>query len=246
MARHEIINQYIGSFLGLVWTVIHPIVIISVFWVVFSIGFKAQPMNNVPFVVWLTAGMAIWNLFSEIINKSAWSVINNAHLIKRTTFPSQILPFIKIISSTFTHIVFLIILFVLIWFQGMSFSWFYFQAVYYLFAMAILSLGLGWIVSSLNVFLRDIGQLVSVIIQIGFWATPVFWDLSMMPKNFHIYFKLNPAYYLVQGYRDSFIYFVPFWHHPFSTLYFWTFTLITFFAGAVIFQKLKPHFADIL
>jgi lipopolysaccharide transport system permease protein/teichoic acid transport system permease protein len=85
-----------------------------------------------------------------------------------------------------------------------------------------------------------------VIIQIGFWATPIFWDIHIMPVKWQMVFKLNPMFYVVQGYRESFIYFRPFWEHPYQTVYFWTVATTTFVLGALIFQKLKPQFADVL
>jgi lipopolysaccharide transport system permease protein/teichoic acid transport system permease protein len=112
--------------------------------------------------------------------------------------------------------------------------------------MSVLALGISWIVSSLNVFLRDVGQIVAVVLQVGFWATPIFWDIQIMPKGFQTAIKLNPMFYIVQGYRESFIYFTPFWKHPFYTLYFWFAVLTVLFIGAIIFRKLKPHFSDVL
>jgi lipopolysaccharide transport system permease protein/teichoic acid transport system permease protein len=128
----------------------------------------------------------------------------------------------------------------------MTFSFYFFQFFYYLFCLTVLALGLGWAVSALNVFIRDIGQIVGVILQIGFWATPIFWDIQIMPEDIRFMFKLNPMFYIIQGYRESFIYFSPFWNHPFQTLYFWGVTLFLFVIGALIFQKLKPQFADAL
>ena len=246
MAKREVKAQYVGSLLGFVWTFIQPMVMIFVFWFVFSVGFKARPMANVPFVVWLTAGMAIWFVFADIVNGSAGVVVANAHLIKKTIFHSQILPIIKIVSCLITHSVFLLVLIGLILFQRMPFSFHCFQFFYYLLCMIILGLGLGWAVSALNVFIRDIGQIVSVVMQVGFWATPIFWDINMMPPKVQMILKLNPMFYIVQGYRESFIYFVPFWSHPYQTLYFWAVALIVFVSGALIFKKLKPQFADVL
>jgi lipopolysaccharide transport system permease protein/teichoic acid transport system permease protein len=246
MAKREVATHYVGSFLGFIWTFIHPMVMIFVFWVVFSIGFRVQPIQNVPFVVWLTAGMAAWFVFADIVGGSAMVIIVNAHLIKKTVFHSQILPVVKIASSLITHTVFLCVLFGLIFFQEMTFSFYFFQFFYYLFCLTVLALGLGWAVSALNVFIRDIGQIVGVILQIGFWATPIFWDIQIMPEDIRFMFKLNPMFYIIQGYRESFIYFSPFWNHPFQTLYFWGVTLFLFVIGALIFQKLKPQFADAL
>ena len=82
-------TQYVGSLLGFIWTFINPMVMIFVFWVVFSVGFRVQPANNVPFVVWLTAGMAAWFVFAEIVSGSAGTIVSNAHLIKKTLFHSR-------------------------------------------------------------------------------------------------------------------------------------------------------------
>ena len=246
MAKREVATKYVGSLLGFVWTFINPLIMIFVFWVVFSVGFRVQPMKDVPFVVWLTAGMAAWFLFADIVNGSAGVIVANAHLIKKTLFHSQILPIIKLVSCLITHSVFLSVLIGLILFQKMPFSLYYFQFLYYLLCMVVLAIGLGWAVSALNVFIRDIGQIVGVVLQMGFWATPIFWDINMMPPNIQIIFKLNPMFYIVQGYRESFIYFSPFWKHPYQTLYFWLVATIIFVGGALIFKKLKSQFADVL
>jgi len=112
--------------------------------------------------------------------------------------------------------------------------------------MCVFALGFGWAVSALNVFVRDVGQIVAVIIQVGFWATPILWDISIMPLKVQMIFKLNPMFYIVQGYRESFIYFSPFWRHPYQTLYFWVVAVTILVIGALIFKKLKPQFADVL
>ncbi len=246
MAGREVRAQYVGSSLGIIWTLIHPVVMITVFWFVFSVGFKARPMNDVPFVVWLTAGLAPWYIFSEIISGSTNIIVAHAHLVKKTIFFPQILPIVKILSSLLTHAVFLGVLLVLLFFQHMHFSVYYFQSLYYLFCLLVLSLGISWALSALNVFIRDIAQLVTVVLQVGFWVTPIFWDISMMNAKIQWYLKLNPVYYIIQGYRDSFISFKPFWSHPYYTLYFWLVTGVVLAGGALIFRKLKPQFPDVL
>ena len=246
MAKRDIATQHVGSMLGFFWTFINPLIMILILWVVFSVGFKAAPKGNVPFVVWLTAGMAIWNTFSEIINGSTNVIIGNAHLVKKVVFPLSILPVVKLVGSFITHSVFLLMLLALIMLYGMPFSIYWLQAFYYFGAMGVLALGVSWITSSVNIFARDTGQIVNVILQIGFWATPIFWDPGIMPEKVQFVLKLNPVFYIVQGYRESFIYFVPFWHHWQMTLYFWSVTLAVFALGATIFLRLRPHFADVL
>jgi len=221
-------------------------VMIFVFWVVFSVGFKVRPMHDVPFVVWLTEGMAAWFVFADIVSGSAGVIVANAPIIKKTIFQSQILPVVKLVSCFITHLVFLIVLVALIIFQKMPFSLYYLQFFYYLLCMSVLSLGLGWAFSALNVFIRDINQIVGVALQIGFWATPIFWDIRIMPSKIQMILKLNPMFYIVQGYRESFIYFLPFWRHPYQTFYFWVIAVLIFAGGGLIFKRLKPQFADVL
>ena len=246
MARREVASDYIGSFLGAIWTFVRPLVMIAVFWFVFSVGFKAKPMNNVPFVVWLTAGLSPWFVFADIINGSTTAIVNNANLVKKTLFQSQILPVVKVVSCLMTHSVFLLILLGLILLQGMDFSLYFLQFLYYLTGLGVFALGIAWMVSALHVFMRDVGQLVGVILQVGFWMTPIFWDINLMSGRIQRLLKFNPIYYVIQGYRESFITFVPFWHHPLYTAYFWAVSLTVLVTGALVFQKLKPQFADVL
>lgn len=246
MARREIGNLYVGSLLGVLWALIHPLAMILVFWFIFSVGFRVQPTNDVPFVVWLTAGMAPWFYFAAIITGSSSVVVAHANLVKKTLFPSEILPIVKIISNLVTHGFFVSLLLVLILCYRLGISLYWLQAFYYLFCLWVIALGISWAISSVNVFVRDITHLVAIVIQIGFWATPIFWDINMMPERVRLILKLNPIYYIVQGYRDSFIYHVPFWHYPYQTIYFWAFSLLCLVIGARVFQRLKPQFADVL
>ncbi|KAB2891928.1 MAG: ABC transporter permease [Desulfobulbaceae bacterium] len=246
MARREVVSQYVGSGLGSLWMLIQPVVMITVFWFVFSMGFKVKPTNDVPFVVWLTAGLAPWFLFSAIVNGSAAVVVHHSHLIKKTIFFSQLLPVVKIFSSLVAHAVFLVILFCLIVLQGIAVNIWFLQVLYYLFCLVVLSLGISWLFSALYVFLRDIGQIVGVMLQVGFWLTPVFWDIEMMPPRIQLLLKLNPVYYIIQGYRDSFLAGMPFWHRPVYSLYFWLFAVCLFCLGAFVFNRMKPQFSDVL
>lgn len=246
MARRELSSRYAGSFLGWIWSFIQPFVMILVFWFIFSVGFRVKPSNDVPFVVWLTAGMAAWFVFAEIVNGSPNLVVSITNLVKKTLFPSEILPVVHVLVSLFSHFIFTLILLGLLLLQGMSFSFYFFQAVYYLVALVVLGIGLSWMISAVHVFVRDVGQIVSVFIQVGFWATPIFWDAKIMSPEIQLFLKINPMHYVVQGYRDSFIYFIPFWERPYETLYFWAFAGIMLLVGSHVFMKLKPQFADVL
>ena len=100
--------------------------------------------------------------------------------------------------------------------------------------------------SALAVFSRDILNVISLIIQVGFWATPLVWDPSTMPETIQTIVKINPMYYVCVGYREAFTSQVWFWYHPWNTLYFWGVTLGMLFIGAYAFHRLRPQFADML
>jgi ABC-type polysaccharide/polyol phosphate export permease len=112
--------------------------------------------------------------------------------------------------------------------------------------MMIFVLGLSWITSSLQVFVRDISQIIAVILQFGFWITPIVWNFSALPPSYQLWFKLNPMFYIVDGYRKSFLTHEFFWINWQNTLYFWVGTLVVLLIGVVLFRRLRPHFADVL
>jgi lipopolysaccharide transport system permease protein/teichoic acid transport system permease protein len=115
-----------------------------------------------------------------------------------------------------------------------------------MFCTIFLVLGLTWLTSSIVVFFRDLGQIIAMVVQFGFWLTPIFWSMKILPEEYHTMIQYNPAYYIVEGYRDSLIYNTWFWEKPELTIQYWVITAIFFFLGAVVFRKLRPHFADVL
>ncbi len=242
----EIRQQYVGSVLGIFWQLITPVVLIAVFWVVFSVGFRVQPASGVPFAVWLTAGMAAWFVFSEMVSGCVHSVTGSPHLVKKVVFPVHALPIVKILTAMSNHVFFLLILFVLILLNGLSINWFYLQAIYYFFCLIVLALGIGWIVAALNVFTRDTARLVGVLLQVGMWATPILWDIKILPEPYRSLFAANPVHYIVQGYRDSFLYSIPITDRLGETLLFWAMAFIFLGVGVFCFKRLQPQFADLV
>ena len=110
----------------------------------------------------------------------------------------------------------------------------------------VLLLGLSWITSSLQVFVKDVVQVINVILQFGFWFTPIVWDFNLVPQHYEWFFRLNPMFYIVEGYRKSFIYGEPFWGDLEFALYYWVVTLAILLVGVLLFKRLRPHFADVL
>lgn len=246
LTKRDFKSRYLGSYLGLLWAFVHPTITILVFWFVFQAGFKSPPVDNYPFILWLMTGMIPWFLFSDGISNASTSIIENSFLVKKVVFRISILPIVKILSAIFIHTFFIVVLFLMFLVYGYLPSIFNIQVFYYLFSAIVLILSISWITSSVILFTKDMGQIVAMLLQFGFWLTPVFWSLKIMPEKYHTIIKLNPAYYIIEGYRDSFINKIWFWEHINMTIYFWTLTSLTFVCGAIIFRKLRPHFGDVL
>ena len=238
--------RYLGSYLGILWAFIQPTIMICIFWFVFEVGFKSKPVADFPFILWLITGMFPWFFFSESVSAGTNSIIDSSFLVKKVVFRVILLPIIKILSALVLHMFFIIILFSLFSLYGYPLQIYNLQVIYYLFAMIILVLGITWISSALVVFMKDIGQVIAVIMQIAFWATPIFWSIETIPLEYRNLLKWNPLYYIIEGYRNCFIYHRWFWEDMTLTIYFWIVTSVLFIGGALLFRKLRPHFADVL
>lgn len=246
LAKRDYKNKYVGSFFGFAWTVVQPIVMIAILWIVFSVGFKVKEVNGAPFVAWLTVAIVAWNFFSDTLLTVTNVFSEYSYLVKKVHFRFALLPIVKLLSSLMTHLIFLVIAMFILLLSGIEITFYWIQALYYLVAMMVLLLGVSWITSCLQVFVKDVYQVVSIILQFGFWLTPVFWNIGLLPDNLHNIIRLNPMFYIVEGYRKSFIYGQPFWHDYTLGLYYWGFTLVLLIIGITLFKRLSPHFADVL
>jgi lipopolysaccharide transport system permease protein/teichoic acid transport system permease protein len=247
LTKSDFRKKYLGSYLGIFWAFVHPTVYIAIVWFVFQYAWKAQPMENFPFVLWMLAGIIPWFFFSECLSSASSSILDNGFLVKKVAFSMGMLPLVKILSSLVIHLFFILVIFCMFAVYGHMPSLYNLQVFYYLFCAIVLLLGISWLTSSMMLFLRDTGQVVNMLLQFAFWMTPIFWS----PKNLSIkalnIIKLNPVYYIVEGYREAFIYKTWFWQqHYMMTLYFWCVTGFFFVVGALVFRRLRPHFADVL
>ena len=246
LIKNDFRQKYLGSYLGILWAFIQPVITVFIFWFVFQVGFKSQPVENVPFILWLIAGMFPWFFFSDAISNATNAILENSYLVKKIVFKIEYLPLIKIFSALIVHIFFIFFMYAIYMVYGYGFSIYWLEIFYYLFAMIVFILGISYITSSIVVFFRDIGQLVAMLLQFGFWMTPIFWTMDMIPAKYHWIIKLNPLVYIIEGYRDSMIHHVWFWEKSTMTIYYWVVTFLVLGLGYITFKRLRPHFADVL
>lgn len=246
LAKNDIRSRFLGSFLGVLWVFLLPLVNLSIMWFAFEIGLKSGKQGGVPFILWLVTGMFPWTFFSDALLNSTNSVLEKSFLVKKIVFNVELLPLVKIVASMVLFVFLIFIMILLFLFYGLYPDIYWTQLIYYSICLLLLVMSLAWFTSSIVVFYRDLGQIVNVALQIGFWATPIFWSPSMLPKKLAFVTFLNPVNYVVSGFRDSLILKKWFWEYPGQAIYFWGFTICFFIIGLLIFRKLRPHFADVL
>lgn len=170
-------------------------------------------------------------------------------LVKRRVFNVELLPVIKTFSCFLVHVIFLSITLIVFLLYGRipTFGWL--QLIYYSFAAITFSLSIVYFTSGINVFFRDMAQIVGILMQFGMWFTPIMWAPEMFPNHpkwLEQVLKINPVYYIVNGYRDSLLTNDLFWQRPLNTIYFWAVTVLLLIANLRIYMKLRPHFSDVL
>ncbi|MGN0371254.1 MAG: ABC transporter permease [Enterocloster sp.] len=251
LGKADFKKRFVGSYFGIVWMFIQPIVTVAIYAFIFGeAGFKSPPpVPGATYVVWLVPGIVPWFFYSEALNSITNCLQEYNYLVKKVVFQVEILPMIKLISCLMVHGFFILIMLGLYLISGRMPMVTWIQILYYTFAASMLALGIGFFTSAVNVFFKDMAQIVSICLQFGIWMTPIMYHESMFTNRgawIGTLFKLNPFYYVVAGYRDSMLTGNWFWERPTLTVYYWAVTLIILMIGLKMFKRLRPHFSDVL
>ncbi|MBR0398827.1 MAG: ABC transporter permease [Eubacterium sp.] len=253
LARNDFKRKFAGSYLGIIWAFVQPVVTVFVYWFVFEKALHAGTQGTkagitVPYVLWLIAGLVPWFYFSDAVNAGTRALLDYSYLVKKVVFKISALPVVKVISSLFVHLFF--IAFTLVMYAVYHFrpTLYMLQILYYSVAMILIVTAIVYWTSSIVIFFRDLQQIVNIVLQIGVWFTPIMWNIDAMqlPGWVMTVLKLNPMFYIVMGYRDALINDVWFWQRPGLTAYFWILTVLLMIGGMRTFRKLQPHFADVM
>ena len=229
LAKADFKKRFVGSYFGMVWMFVQPLVTVLIYFFIFQLGFKSvPPVPGVPYVLWLVPGIVPWFFYSEALNCITGCLQEYSYLVKKVVFQVEILPVIKLISCLLVHGFFLLIMLIM--------------------ALSMLALAFGYLTSAIHVFFKDMAQIVSICLQFGMWLSPIMYQETMFSADYPwivTVLKLNPFYYIVAGYRDSILTGNWFWERPTLTVYFWGVTLVIGFAGLKVFKRLRPHFSDV-
>lgn len=247
LSKRDLKQRYLGSYLGIFWAFAQPLIFMLILYFIVSSGLRGpKSMQGLPFGVYLVSGLIAWRYFAENLNQSSSAILVHRYLVKKANFRLSILPIVKLWSSLVPHLFLLAVAVVLAYINGYSPTLYLLQVFYYLIAMIALLLGIGWLTSSVSLFVADVRQLVSLIVQFGFWLTPLFWDPQGFPEKYRLILKLNPMDYIVSGYRDALTGQSVFWDKPIETVYFWSLVMMFMMLGITTYHRLRPHFAEVV
>jgi ABC-type polysaccharide/polyol phosphate export permease len=247
LVRRDFEQRFVGSAAGWLWGLIHPVVLLVSWIFVFQVCMHATlPPNEVThnYSLFLFCGFLPWLLFQETVVRSASSLLDNTNLITKTVFPSEIVPVSIFLSSLLSHLMALALVIAVVGIYNGHFSLWMLSLPIYMLLIGLFSIGMGWFVSSLQVYLRDTAQVISVILTFWFWMTPIFIDEQIYPERFRFLLRANPLAFVVRAYRDRLLsYRIP----SLSDLALVTAYAVTVFVlGGLFFRHLKRGFADVL
>jgi ABC-type polysaccharide/polyol phosphate export permease len=244
LVRRDFDQRFVGSAAGWIWGLIHPLVMLLSWVFVFQVLLKQKaPAGENSYALFVFAGMLPWLLFSETVQRSAPSLLDQANLITKTVFPAEIIPVSVFLSTLISHLLALALIVVAeLWMNQISI--FLVLLPFYMLATGLFAIGIGWIAASVHVYLRDTAQMLSVVLLMWFWATPIFLEESKFPDRARFLLTWNPLYYLVRSYRAVLLHSLA---PDLRDLAIATaFGLAAFLAGGLFFRYMKRGFADVL
>ncbi len=245
MVIRDVRSRYAGSGLGLLWAFVHPVLWMMLYTAVFSLVLRvpAGP-GYASFPEFLMAGLLPWMAISEGIARSASCLIDNSAMVKKTVFPLETLVLSVVLAAVVNEVIAFFVYAVYVALLGhLQWPWLL-LSVPALFFQILLTFGLGCIAATLTAFLRDTMHAVGIVLTVGFYATPIVYPASLVPARLQPILAVNPVTHLVDLYRRAFsLHTAP---DPASVAYLAVFCLVVAAAGAALFARGRPHFADLI
>ncbi|MFB1052151.1 ABC transporter permease [Paraliobacillus sp. JSM ZJ581] len=255
LSLYELKSANNTNYLGMAWEVINPLIQIGIYWFVFGYGIRERPEIEVapdifvPFLPWMLSGFILWFFFYQSTIKGSKSVYTRLRMLSKMNFPMSVIPNFVIFSQLYIHIIMVVITIIILNIMGFYLNVYYLQIFYFLFATVAFSYALSLITSTLSTIIRDVHMFLNASLRMLLYLSPILWsvDTSNLDGWIKIIMKINPLYYLIEGYRSGFLglnwYLIENWQY---TLYFWGITLVLFIIGSNLHVKFRRHFIDFL
>jgi lipopolysaccharide transport system permease protein len=247
LVRRDFQQRFIGSAAGWLWGLIHPLVLLASYTFVFQWCLhQTAPPGSVTdnYTLFIFTGFLPWLLFQETVLRCSSCLVEHSNLITKTVFPSEFVPVSIFLSCLMSHLLALVLVIAIIGIWVNHFSFLVLLLPLYMVLLGLFAIGIGWIVASLQVYLRDTAQLLTVLMTLWFWATPIMIDEKIVPQQFRFLMKINPLVYVVRAYRERLLSFQLPSLPELAVLS--AYALTAFVAGGLFFRHLKRGFADVL
>lgn len=245
ITRYERIAENRESDLGGLWNILSPMIQIATYWLVFGLGIRGgAPVSDIPYIQWMLSGLVAWFFLSACIRKGTSAILSKISILEKMNFPTSILITTTVTSELITHLITFTLIYILFLLQGYTPRIENLMLIYYLFCAIVFSISFGLVFSVLTMLKRDVKNLVSSCMRMLFYITPILWTTEKLPLILQNLIKLNPLYYIVEGYRASLF--------PSTiqiqieiTIFFWIVTLMMFTLGCKLIYKYRAKFIDL-
>jgi len=250
LTRRDVIGRYQGSAMGLAWSFFNPVLMLVVYTFVFSEIFKSRwggiggNDSKTLFALVLFVGMIVLSLFSEVLNRAPGLILSNVNYVKKVVFPLEIMPVVTMAATLFHGMVSLAVLLAAFALFNGYVNWTAVFLPLVLLPLVVLTTGLAWILASLGVFLRDVGQTIVIVTTLLMFLSPVFYPITAVPEDFRAIIMANPLTFIIEQAREVLI-----WGHQPDWLGLGIYliaAIVVAWAGFAWFQKTRKGFADVL
>lgn len=253
MALFDMRSQYQNHYLGILWQFITPSIQIAIYWFVFGIGIRGgapiqTALGEVPFVLWMLMGLIPWFFISPALIQGSNSVHQKVSLVSKMNFPISILPTTKLVGGSYSFMIMFGALIIGLLIYGISPTIYWIQLIYYIFCLYVFLFSFLMLSSTISTLIRDYQMLLQSMMRMLLYLSPILWDPTgdRVPEWMTYILKLNPFYYILDGFRSSFLARGWFFEDTTYTLYFWMFTFALLFFGSKIHLKFRKNFIDYL
>jgi teichoic acid transport system permease protein len=232
-----------NNYLGMLWELINPTIQLAIYWFVFGFGIRGgEDVNGIPFVYWLLSGMSVWFFVNQSLLEGSKSIYTRINFISKMSFPMSVIPTYVIMSKFYSHLMLVGLITIVLQFTGFIITPYFIQLPYFMFGTLMLLLSVSLITSTLATIVRDVQMVVTSIVRMLLYLTPLLWVPTGFIKKLMMF---NPFYYLVEGYRASLL--GTSWYmieNVELTLYFWGLVLLLLMIGSALHVKFRNHFVD--
>lgn len=248
MAWREVVGRYRGSVMGVLWTFLNPVFMLTIYTFVFSVIFQAKwgaiGNSKSEFAIILFSGLIVFNLFAETVGRAPTLILSNVNYVKKVVFPLEVLPVVTVLAASFHGVVSVLVLLAFKLSVGGSIPPTVLLLPVVLFPLLLLTMGVAWFLASLGVYLRDVAQTVGLLVSALMFMSPIFFPISAIPERFRPLMHVNPLTFIIEQTREVLLFgHLPSWS---GLALYGVVSVFSATLGFIWFQKTRRGFADVL